>query len=267
MTVVITDQGIMKIVPDADINTRAVAACVLEFKISNPNTYVCPALIVWLVATLSLRAPKLHVPAAGDMPSENKRCPPVPSAVSVMEVLATAFENPDIVTVVLSLPNKSTFVCSVIVTLFAPSARGLLWPTLLVTNASTTGSLITFIGFPPSVTYLLGMSVVMTPLEAGNVAVPEASILAAAASCAADGFVISNEKMYWIPAGTVWPVKTVSVNLPESNTPLPCVVPTEKKSAPLFATLVSARLASSDALASPDIVSLEVSAAAKFILD
>jgi len=98
----------------------------------------------------------------------------------------------------------------------------------------------------------------MTPLEDGNVAVPEAAIVTAAASCAEDGFVIANEKMYSVPAAKVWPVKTVSVNVPALNAPFPCDVPSPNKSAALCATLVSARLGLSGAPVSPDIVRLEL---------
>ena len=62
----------------------------------------------------------------------------------------------------------------------------------------------------------------------------------------------------------VLPVCTVSLSVPELNAPLPCVAPSENRSAPLFPTLVSARLGVSGAFVSPDIVTTELSVAAKY---
>jgi hypothetical protein len=73
---------------------------------------------------------------------------------------------------------------------------------------------ITFIGFPPSSTpYAFAVSVVMTPREVGNVAVPEAAMVTVESFCAVDGFVIVNENAYVVPAATVWLVYTVSVSV------------------------------------------------------
>ena len=98
------------------------------------------------------------------------------------------------------------------------------------------------------------------PLRVAD-AVPDASMVAEAAPCALDGFVIVNENAYCVPASTVWPVCTVSVSVPELNAPCPCVAPSENRSAPLLSTLVRARLAASGAFVSPDTVTTELSVA------
>ena len=103
----------------------------------------------------------------------------------------------------------------------------------------------------------------LAELAEANDAVPEAAMLTAAAPCAADGFVIANENAYSIPAARVWAVWTASVSVPELKAPLPCVEPSEKKSAALFDTLASARLALSGAPVSPVMVTSDPSVAAR----
>jgi hypothetical protein len=98
----------------------------------------------------------------------------------------------------------------------------------------------------------------MAPLEVGNTAVPEAAMVTVVAFRSADGLVIVNENAYCVPASTVWAVWTVSVKVPELNAPVACVEPFPNRLAPLFSTLVSARLATSAAFVSPEIVTTEL---------
>jgi hypothetical protein len=121
----------------------------------------------------------------------------------------------------------------------------------------------TFRGLPPSVSpYTSAVSVVMA--ADANGAVPDAAMLTVPASCALDGLVIVNENAYCVPASTVLPVCTVSLSVPELKAPFPCVAPSENRSAPLFPTLVSTRLGVSGAFVIPDIVTTELSVAAKY---
>ena len=116
--------------------------------------------------------------------------------------------NPVIVTI--EPAGKLLLAVSVTVIVTSAPANGVLCPMALVLNDCS----ITFIGFPPFVTpYTFAVSVVMTPREVGNAAVPEAAMVTVASFCAVDGFVIVHENEYVVPAATIWFVNTVSVRM------------------------------------------------------
>ena len=77
------------------------------------------------------------------------------------------------------------------------------------------------------------------------------------------GFVTTNPNVYVVPAATVNPLCTVSVNVPELHAPLDCVVPSENSVSPSSPASNSVTGLVATALLSPEIVTTELSAAFK----
>ena len=113
----------------------------------------------------------VHAPAVPNKP---------PVLVTACEVVLTVCVpvRPLIVTVVPF--GKLLLAVSVTDMVFGSPAIGVLCPMALVLNACS----IPFTGFPPFVTpYTFAVSVVMTPREVGNAAVPEAAMVTVASFC------------------------------------------------------------------------------------
>jgi hypothetical protein len=97
-------------------------------------------------------------------------------------------------------------------------------------------------------------------LASANASVPEAAMLIAwAATCAEDGFLTSKANVYVVPDTRVSPVSTVSVNVPELQAPLPCVVPFENIVSPSFPLSMRVMGLTATAFVSPVIVTTAAS--------
>ena len=200
----------------------SIATCAME-----PRTVLLPSLIdaatltvggvysaaACLRTNVTVQGALYAVPAPAavstSFPSDFVQTPEVPNKpdvdpsvdVTVRVVSSVCVPvNPVIVTI--EPAGKLLLAVSVTVIVTSAPANGVLCPMALVLNDCS----ITFIGFPPFVTpYTFAVSVVMTPREVGNAAVPEAAMVTVASFCALDGLVIVNENAYCVPATTVCP--------------------------------------------------------------
>ena len=91
-----------------------------------------------------------------------------------------------------------------------------------------------------------------------NVAEPDAATFIVGDVCALEGFVTSKPNEYVVPA-VIFP-KTVKVSVPELQAPFPVVLPFEKVISPSSPASIRSTVAEADAPASPDMVTLELSA-------
>ena len=139
-----------------------------------------------------------------------------------------------------------------VIKLLAPDTGVLCWIVFVLNVGMTTLSG----AKPPLMPYL--SPVALTIAADDIVADPDAVTLIVGDVLALEGFVTSKPNVYVVPA-VMFPT-TVKVSVPELQAPFPVVLPFEKVISPSSPASIRSTVAGADAPASPDMVTLELSA-------